>query len=556
MIFRQSKIPVKAPKIECPGNRIFYDFSACFLIILSHFTNYVIYANYTKFFPDIILVVGILFFLALALTALLQIRSTIVRAALFTVLISIVIADAIFEYGTANLSARLIALSATFLITLALVFFLRKHTNKVLIGAFLAMLFSSLIIGSYQNFEDTTINATASSGANSTLPVVVHLVLDEHLGAAGMTAQLPGGKKISDELREFYTRAGFRLFSHAYSQYFRTSSSLATAMNFDSTDKPNQFLTQHRYGFSLNKNSYLEKYAALGYKINIYQSNYFNFCHLESVSPEKCISYKPDSIDSTVVENLSLGTRVQLLARMYYSSIAVVKLIKLAEGPVNLWLNEYGIPLPRLELWHGRVGPVAVVPTLDRMIKDIAMSKGGTLFFGHLLMPHYPYVYTSACTLRPDISSWLLRMPADGTNTRTSRRRRYSDYFEQLRCTMRKLEPLFAVMKRNGTYENAIIVIHGDHGSRISKLEPTAGNESALSLEDFLDGYSTLFVLKAPGVSPGVDLRMLPLPNLLSFAVTRDAQGPVPDTSPTVFVGGAAEKFIELSLPAFPALPD
>jgi hypothetical protein len=121
---------------------------------------------------------------------------------------------------------------------------------------------------------------------------------------------------------------------------------------------------------------------------------------------------------------------------------------------------------------------------------------------------------------------------------------------------MRKLEPLFDAMKHKGTYKNAIIVIHGDHGSRINLAEPQAANASTMTLDDYIDGFSTLFALKAPSVSPGIDQRMLPLPRLLAYAATRDEQHLNKPPRPTVYIAGGTSKFTGFSLPKFPALPD
>ena len=125
---------------------ILYDFIACLLIILSHFSNFIIHVNYTRIFPDIVLVVGVLCAAALCLTILLQIYSAFFRAIIFAALIAIVLGDGLYEYGTASFNIRLIAMAVTLFIALALVLFLREHTTKVLIAVFFAMLISTLVI--------------------------------------------------------------------------------------------------------------------------------------------------------------------------------------------------------------------------------------------------------------------------------------------------------------------------------------------------------------------------------------------------------------------------
>ena len=52
--------------------RAILDFSAFGLIILSHFTNYVIYIEYYRIFPDIVIVLVIIFHVAVALAVITQ----------------------------------------------------------------------------------------------------------------------------------------------------------------------------------------------------------------------------------------------------------------------------------------------------------------------------------------------------------------------------------------------------------------------------------------------------------------------------------------------------
>lgn len=535
---------------------IFYDFTACFLIILSHFTNYIIYAGYDRIFPDIVSIVGLLCIVAAALTLLLQIRSSIFRAAIYAVLITIVLSDAVFEFGVADLSIRLLAMSATLIAALGLVFFLRAHASFVIAGTFLAMLFSTVVIEAVEPSDrSSAVDANATAG-DPTLPVIVHLILDEHIGLAGLTPLLPGGETVRRDLRRFFEGSGFRIFSHAYSQYFETAPSLASAMNLDSNGDSQKFLTQRLYGFSLDQNAYLKKIAAPDYTVNVYQSNYFDLCASSEIETRICETYKPDHIAAPEIRNLPLAERIRLIVNMYYSSFALIKIAKLIDRPVNDWLDRNGIGRVHLGLWHGRVGPIAIASTLTRLKMDLSRAKGGTVFFAHLLTPHYPYVYTPDCMIRAPVSSWSLRWRDAGTNTAASRRQRYGEYFDQVRCTMRKLEDLFEAMKRGGTYKDAIIVIHGDHGSRISKAEPSAKTMPEMTVDDHMDGFSTLFVLKAPGISPGVDPRMLPLSQLLAYAATRDDRNLAEPSRHTVFVENGPSDFTEIPLAEFPPLAD
>jgi hypothetical protein len=71
-------------------------------------------------------------------------------------------------------------------------------------------------------------------------------------------------------------------------------------------------------------------------------------------------------------------------------------------------------------------------------------------------------------------------------------------------------------MRAAGIYDEAIILIHGDHGSRIVITDPTSENRQALTKQDLQDGFSTLFAMKLPGKSGGYDKSAWPLERLFA----------------------------------------
>ena len=541
-------------------NRSLSDFLTCLVIIVSHFSNYIMHSGYTRFFPDILLIIMSLCAVAAILTGLLRIPSSIFRTTIFAVLITVVLSDALFEFGISDISIKLVAMTMTLIVALGLLLFLRAHTNKVLISAFLTILFSTLVIGSFKESEPLLSDETTTLRSVGREPITVHLVLDEHVGLAGMTSRLPGGETVRSELQQFYARFGFRLFSHAYSQYFETWTSLASAMNFDAGGQASTYLTQKRFGYSLDRNAYLKKFSDLGYDVNIYQSNYIEFCAAKELRIYRCSNYKIDNIDRNEVAALPTLERVRLLLNMYYSSISLIKIITLVEPHFNKWLGGYGINFPRPDFWHGRVGPLAAASSIDQLVTDVTHSSGRSMYFAHFLIPHYPYVYTPICQVRSPISSWGLRSPGGGLNAKNVRRQRYAEYFDQIRCTMRRLERLFVTMQHNGIFDSATIIVHGDHGSRINLVEPSVANLPSMSLDDYLDGYSTLFAIKAPGVSPGVDGRMLSLSNLLDYAATRGELRPQKlsqaRTQARAYVGSTDGGHAGFLVPEFPASPE
>jgi hypothetical protein len=520
------------------GRTGLHDFLACFLILVAHFANYLTYVGYARVFPDIMVVAALLVALAAVLALAMQLPSRVPRVAIFSILISIVIGDAAFEFGVADISTRLIAISVTIVAVVVVVTFIGRHTSKVLIGTFLTVLLSTFAIAAFEgltNLRTITAYTSTVAAGNNNLPVVVHLILDEHTGPAGMTPDLLGADAARTALTTFYLDNGFRLYDRAYSQFDHTALSLSTALNLDPTGMDTQYLTPRRYGYKLDKNRYLDQLAADGYRIKIYQSDFFDFCHAGTSGVESCLEYRPNAVDAGAVGALALGGRVRLLVNMYYSSIAVVKLATLGQNSFNRWLARNDIPLPELSLWHGRAGPAAVAPVIDRMESDLARGTRGTVYFAHLLTPHYPYVFGPDCEIRPT-SSWLLRHRNDSTNTPASRQTRYSAYFDQTRCVLKDVDRLINTMKHAGTFDDATFVVHGDHGARINLHDPRAEAVNTLDNAAFADAFSTLFAVRRPGIEPGTDQRMSPLPTLIRHVLTGEPLEQATVGTPPVFL--------------------
>jgi len=111
---------------------------------------------------------------------------------------------------------------------------------------------------------------------------------------------------------------------------------------------------------------------------------------------------------------------------------------------------------------------------------------------------------------------------------------RYDRYLVQIRCQQRVLAEVFQTMREAGVFDEAIIVVHGDHGSRISFYDPLLKVVDNLSTSDIVDHYSTMFALKHPQIQPGYSAQLEPLQNLLAGVV----QEPTPVADDFVYVLG------------------
>ena len=121
------------------------------------------------------------------------------------------------------------------------------------------------------------------------------------------------------------------------------------------------------------------------------------------------------------------------------------------------------------------------------------------------------YLYDEECRIKPDIESWVNNVSPDASfdlgliNTPDSRRRSYASYFEQLSCTRMALQAFFEGLQKIGVFDDATILVHGDHGSRIALATTDRGTVDSLSDADLIDLYSVLYAVRGPGFESGYD---------------------------------------------------
>jgi hypothetical protein len=180
---------------------------------------------------------------------------------------------------------------------------------------------------------------------------------------------------------------------------------------------------------------------------------------------------------------------------------------------VRIFLKAQGIAdLPRGNRRSYAFHSLGTLATLRQLKKDIVTGPAvGRMFFAHLMLPHQPYYLTSDCHVR-EFDDWYNRkLYHDDLSKISSREFRveaYQRYFEQTTCLLGILDDLFDAMRDRGIFDRATIIVHGDHGSRITIHDPVFENAEQLSPRDLFDAYSALFAIRIPGVAGGYDTRM------------------------------------------------
>ena len=408
-------------------------------------------------------------------------------------------------------------LTIIFLVATVVMFVLRGREGQLLVP----VLATVLAVSALQSSPTATPRPLPASTARPDLPVIVHLILDEHIGIEGMSA----GRMdtVAGELRASLESRGFLLFGGAYSQHVNSNYSISHLLNYEHGRYRDELVGPGSAGFrwQLQSNPYLEQAAHSGYRLRVYQPEYMNLCTPALLDRAQCYTYRSTSAEVLQHTPLSAVDRLALLFGLYRERASMWYEFVSFYGRAKLKLGAAGVWLPRLTSDRVRVSPLATESALVRLRGDLAAAQPGDVYFAHLLLPHYPYVFDAGCQLRPR-HEWLYREDLDApngqVNTAEGRLRRYSAYAEQVRCVQRRVADLVAAVPAP-LQGQTVVIVQGDHGSRLSERDPLPSTAKRLMPTDYVDSYSTLFAVKLPSTSAGYDPRPAAIPCLLQSVV-------------------------------------
>jgi hypothetical protein len=364
-----------------------------------------------------------------------------------------------------------------------------------------------------------------ASPAAANRPLVLHLLLDEFIGAEGLPSDLaPAGFK--HDLQSFFVTRGFRLFGKAYSEYPITQWSVPQLLNL----APGRFIADLAIPgptdgtYRLTRNAYFEKFARMGYVIKVHEPDFLYLC--PDGLAASCRTHPVKSLP--ILEHLDLPLR---------SKLSVVATTFLGQSDAYIRARDQyhalrrslatTVPLPPWNWERGTPASAGSMPMFEAIAEDLSKAQRGTFVFAHVLMPHYPYVYDAHCSQRP-ATKWMIRsdpehadVPGGIINVPKGRAVRYAAYFEQVRCTEHKLDQLLDAIPPP-LRRDAIVIVQGDHGSRITLVDPTTATRATQTDADYLDAFSTLFAVRSAAIEPGYDLRMSPITCLLRTLAESD----------------------------------
>jgi hypothetical protein len=349
-------------------------------------------------------------------------------------------------------------------------------------------------------------HSRAEQTSSSAGPAIVHLILDEHIGPEGLPADMPEATAARESLESFYREHGFRLFGGAYSEHFRTVNAIPHMLNFGGA--ATEVVTGDRKaGAAMTTNAWFDVLRRLGYTIHVLQSDFLDYCRSGVAT---CRRYAAGGLGAVAAADLRTGDKAALLAAGFWSLSDLAVFTTHLYDRAALRLASKSAPT-LLDLgWTGRASTVNGLAAFNRLVADLRTARQGEAYFAHILVPHYPYATRADCSLKPR-HEWRQRR-----SFAASREGRQRAYFEQLACATAKVGEALDALAASPAGRDAIVLVHGDHGSRITGHDPDIGNVGRFDAADMVASYSTLFAVRAPGIGPGYDTRRLSAADILA----------------------------------------
>jgi len=331
-------------------------------------------------------------------------------------------------------------------------------------------------------------------GLNQDLPFVLHIVLDAQIGIGGIPLELERAPYVKREMRGFYQENEFQLYGGAYSRFYNTTYSMRNLLNYGLKSATSEFSDG---SVLLRGNDWFDRLHEQGYRISVIQPDYLRYVE------------HPDAGDRAVTYRL--GGAIQPLSRTAVSTKDKALLIVGSCLKASRYLRP---------LLVDRVIPLTHLGSMEMMAEvagQVANANRGQAIFAHILLPHGPYAFSEYCALDADIGNWLPSKSRDAApwrNTSESRATRYRAYLKQVLCVQERLNDIFQVLRDRGMWEDSIIIIHGDHGSRINMVPALPGTADLMTDQDYFDAFSALFAVKRPGIPGGYFDAQLPIDHL------------------------------------------
>ena len=400
----------------------------------------------------------------------------------------------------------------------ALMWPIREHLALIFFSGAMALFGSTILV--------------SSAHAETAEPPLIYIILDEMIGVEGIDRSLPGGEETYNSLREMLDKHHFRVYERAFSRHFFSNRAIPATLNYDEHDSE----PASRYKASGETNLRLiNDELAKGRSVVMFQSAHIDFCTgFRDVNCNTFPSFDPTEWSRN---HADVSVRVVATAKLMQEAF---KDSSFVHRYATLWRSalEQNVRVPDFFDIHG-------FPKWFSTFEDHVVSADADVYFAHFLMPHAPTIMSPQCEPQPrwEAGYYLYEVAGlSGPELDRARAEAYATYFEQVQCTIRTIDRFLERIEGIEEYDGAMIVLHGDHGSRIS-----AGRFSEnLSSRDMIDNFSTLFAVRGPEIEPGFDPQKISVQRLAANYFSGRSQEDLGPVNTTVVVESTAPDSVVL----------
>ncbi len=505
------------------AGRLAAGFLAPTVILLAPFITWIVFYDYPLLAGEILLCIGVFVLVGGATFLVLRIRPDISKPLIYPVLFllaldmhfamrgSIKLTHDLFQSENTSAVALTISLSIFYILSSVICRILNQHIDLIITTIFGFFIASTLIFGSKVDLQRYD-HGPLGQNRKDDLPPVIHLILDEQMGFAGFPEHIPDRTEVTAEITELYSEFGFRIFDNAFSSHTASIISISALLNAHSGREWRDLLEEDNKKHYTKINQWFDLLAQAGYAIHVYQSSYLDFCRHGNASIRSCEVYPPDSILALRDTKLTTTRRaIVLMVSFFGRSLSYQVAYRVAAKTSKTDPSANGA-VPRFRIGgKPSFGAISSLGAFEDLKRDVISQPRGNAFFAHLLIPHRTYLLDEDCKVSWPLNKWHLGFESADRrfNNAESRTDAYVAYSNQVRCVHRQIKDLLDELLESNDLADAVVIVHGDHGSRISINSPVDTDDlSAVSPQDLIDTFSTFFAVKAPGMSPGKDRRL------------------------------------------------
>jgi hypothetical protein len=357
----------------------------------------------------------------------------------------------------------------------------------------------------FRSPDDLTIrNSQQGASGQVALGPIIHIILDEQFGIGGFRGV--GDTATAAFLTDFYVRRGFDVYPGAYSRFNVTRESIASVLSLGEVEESALLSPVKEEGSPapLVSNPYFARLAGQGHLINVYESANLDYCRTGPIAT--CIKMPPISVANISAMRIPWMQKARFVLEFHLVHSSRLRSL---------------VPLLR-DLESRRIFAVRALELLRSAGNDLVKRRNrADFFFAHVLMPHSPNEVDDQCV------TYVERVLAPSTFTPTpdSLRTKEARYRAQVRCIHRVLGQFLDQVDEVFGPNRAVIMVHGDHGSRsmyrcepnIFCRAPAATEEDVKNFRpvDFAGEFSTLLAVRGPDSKGAVHWKPTPTQDFL-----------------------------------------